>query len=60
VNVNTLAGGNSSSLISSTPSETAVSSGALRVLKAMVGAWLRDVGLHQNAFADFQISYFYR
>ncbi|KAF4531720.1 hypothetical protein B566_EDAN008933 [Ephemera danica] len=62
MNVSTLAGASQpvGPILSNAPSETAICSGAFRVLKAMVGAWIRDVGLHQNVFADFQITYFYR
>lgn len=40
--------------------ETALCSGAFRVLRSMVSAWLRDVSLYKNVFADFQILHFYR
>ncbi|XP_068086023.1 DNA polymerase epsilon catalytic subunit 1 [Anabrus simplex] len=40
--------------------ETALCSAAFRVLRAMVSAWLRDVTVHRNVFADFQIQHFYR
>lgn len=40
--------------------ETALCSGAFRVLRSMVNAWIRDVSLHRNVFADFQIVHFYR
>ncbi|XP_046997014.1 DNA polymerase epsilon catalytic subunit 1 [Schistocerca americana] len=35
-------------------------SGAFKVLRSMVGAWLRDVSVYKNVFADFQIVQFYR
>ncbi|GLG99117.1 DNA polymerase epsilon catalytic subunit [Gryllus bimaculatus] len=40
--------------------ETALCSPAFRVLRSTVGAWLKDVTLHKNVFADFQIQHFYR
>nr|CAD7258615.1 unnamed protein product [Timema shepardi] len=40
--------------------ETALVSGAFKVLRAMVNAWLRDVTLYKNVIADFQILHFYR
>lgn len=40
--------------------ETALCSGVFRVLRSMVSAWLRDVSLYKNVFADFQILHFYR
>ncbi|XP_017476166.1 PREDICTED: DNA polymerase epsilon catalytic subunit A isoform X2 [Rhagoletis zephyria] len=40
--------------------ETALCSAAFRVLRHMVNGWLREVALHQNIFADFQLIHFYR
>jgi hypothetical protein len=40
--------------------ETALCSGAFKVLRSMVSAWLRDVSVYKNVFADFQILHFYR
>nr|XP_027207609.1 DNA polymerase epsilon catalytic subunit A-like [Penaeus vannamei] len=40
--------------------ETARCASAFRILRQMVAAWLRDVSLYQNVFADFQIIHFYR
>lgn len=40
--------------------EIARCSAAFKVLRSMVGAWLRDVSLYKNVFADFQIVQFYR
>jgi len=40
--------------------ETALCSGAFKVLRSMVSAWLRDVSLYKNVFADLQILHFYR
>ncbi|VVD01009.1 unnamed protein product [Leptidea sinapis] len=35
-------------------------SAAFKVLRTMIAAWLRDVTVYKNVFADFQISHFYR
>ncbi|KAG7176387.1 DNA polymerase epsilon catalytic subunit A-like [Homarus americanus] len=40
--------------------ETARCAPAFRILRQMVAAWLRDVSIYQNVFADFQIIHFYR
>lgn len=40
--------------------EGALCSGAFKVMRFMVNAWLRDVTIHRNVFADFQIVHFYR
>ncbi|XP_065212426.1 DNA polymerase epsilon catalytic subunit 1 [Planococcus citri] len=40
--------------------ETALCSAAFKVLRSMVNVWLRDVSIHQNPYADFQIIHFYR
>lgn len=40
--------------------DTALCSEAFKVLKEMVSAWLRDVSIYRNMFADFQIVHFYR
>lgn len=40
--------------------ETARCAPAFRILRQMVAAWLRDVSLYQNVFADYQIIHFYR
>ncbi|KAK9501199.1 hypothetical protein O3M35_002270 [Rhynocoris fuscipes] len=40
--------------------EGALCSGAFKVMRYMVNAWLRDVSIHRNVFADFQIVHFYR
>jgi hypothetical protein len=62
LSVSTMAGASApvGPIISSTPSETAICSGSFRVMRAMVSAWLRDVTLHGNVFADLQIVHFYR
>ncbi|KAL1117393.1 hypothetical protein AAG570_004719, partial [Ranatra chinensis] len=41
-------------------SESSACSGAFKILRQMVASWLRDVSLHRNEFADFQIVHFYR
>lgn len=40
--------------------ETALCSAAFKVLRSMVNAWLRDVTMYRNEFADLQIVHFYR
>ena len=40
--------------------ETALAAPAFRVLRTMVGSWLRDVSLYRNIYADYQIVHFYR
>ncbi|XP_033227375.1 DNA polymerase epsilon catalytic subunit A isoform X2 [Belonocnema kinseyi] len=40
--------------------ETALCNAAFRVLRNMVNAWLRDVTIYKNMFADYQIIHFYR
>merc|ERR550519_1637584 len=40
--------------------ETALAAPAFRVLRTMVGAWLRDVSMYKNLYADYQIVHFYR
>ncbi|XP_015586460.1 DNA polymerase epsilon catalytic subunit A [Cephus cinctus] len=40
--------------------ETALCSAAFKVLRSMVNAWLRDVTVYRNVFADYQIIHFYR
>ena len=40
--------------------ETALCSAAFKILRSMINVWLRDVSLHQNPYADFQIIHFYR
>jgi DNA polymerase epsilon subunit 1 len=40
--------------------ETALCSGAFRVLRTMVASWLRDVSVHRNVIADYQLINFYR
>ncbi|XP_050693132.1 DNA polymerase epsilon catalytic subunit A-like [Eriocheir sinensis] len=40
--------------------ETARCATSFRILRQMVAAWLRDVSVYQNVFADYQIVHFYR
>ncbi|XP_070548417.1 DNA polymerase epsilon catalytic subunit A-like isoform X2 [Ptychodera flava] len=40
--------------------ETALCSGAFRIMKSMVHGWLHDVTMYKNVFADHQIMQFYR
>uniref|UniRef100_A0A0A9Y3R9 DNA polymerase epsilon catalytic subunit n=1 Tax=Lygus hesperus TaxID=30085 RepID=A0A0A9Y3R9_LYGHE len=40
--------------------ETALCSGAFKILRHMMSAWLRDVSAFRNVFADFQLVHFYR
>ncbi|KAK8403806.1 hypothetical protein O3P69_000115 [Scylla paramamosain] len=40
--------------------ETSRSASAFKVLRQMVAAWLRDVSVYKNVFADYQIIHFYR
>ncbi|XP_035733285.1 DNA polymerase epsilon catalytic subunit 1-like isoform X2 [Vespa mandarinia] len=48
--------------IASIPSydETTLCSPAFKILQIMVNAWLRDVTVYKNVFADYQIIHFYR
>lgn len=40
--------------------ETAQSAEAFRILRQMATVWMRDISLHKNAFADFQVVHLYR
>ena len=40
--------------------ETALCSSAFRILRQMVNGWLRDVSIHRNIQADYQLMAFYR
>ncbi|CAB4064926.1 POLE [Lepeophtheirus salmonis] len=51
-------GGTASNLCSY--DETALVSGAFRVLRTMVHVWLKEVTQYRNVFADYQIIHFYR
>lgn len=33
---------------------------AFKILRIMATAWMRDISLYRNVFADFQIVHFYR
>lgn len=46
--------------VTPTYDEIALCSAAFRVLRSMVNVWFRDVVLHKNPFADFQMVHFYR
>lgn len=46
--------------VNPTYDEMALCSAAFRVLRSMVNVWFRDVVLHQNRYADFQMVHFYR
>lgn len=41
-------------------SESAMCATVFRVLKSVVASWLRDISVHRNVFADFQVIHFYR
>lgn len=41
-------------------SESAMCATVFRVLKGVVASWLRDISVHRNVFADFQVIHFYR
>ncbi|XP_039270554.2 DNA polymerase epsilon catalytic subunit A-like [Styela clava] len=40
--------------------DTVLCSTTFRILKSMVQGWLRDVSVHRNELADFQLVHFYR
>ena len=40
--------------------EAALCYPAFRVLKHMVGTWLKEVSQYKNSFADFLLIHFYR
>lgn len=40
--------------------ESARSAEAFKVLRAMATTWMRDISLHDNVYADFQVVHFYR
>lgn len=40
--------------------ETARCAEAFRILRTMASTWMRDISLHRNVFADFQVIHFYR
>lgn len=33
---------------------------AFRILRTMATGWMRDISVHKNVFADFQVIHFYR
>ncbi|KAG5892154.1 hypothetical protein JTB14_026392 [Gonioctena quinquepunctata] len=46
---------------SATPyDESARCAEAFKILRTMAAAWMRDISLYRNAFADFQVIHFYR
>ncbi|CRK94685.1 CLUMA_CG008185, isoform A [Clunio marinus] len=40
--------------------ETALCSAAFRIMRSMVGGWMREVSVNRNVYSDFQIVHFYR
>lgn len=40
--------------------ETARCAEAFRILRTMASVWMRDISVHKNVFADFQVVHFYR
>ncbi|XP_037953438.1 DNA polymerase epsilon catalytic subunit 1 [Teleopsis dalmanni] len=40
--------------------ETALCTGAFRIMRLMVNSWLREVSINKNVYSDFQIIHFYR
>ncbi|KAK9679178.1 protein of unknown function (DUF1744) [Popillia japonica] len=40
--------------------ETARCAEAFRILRTMASTWMRDISVHRNVFADFQVVHFYR
>ncbi|CAG9813248.1 unnamed protein product [Phaedon cochleariae] len=40
--------------------ETARCSEAFKILRTMASAWMRDISVYRNVFADFQVIHFYR
>lgn len=40
--------------------DTAQCAEAFRILRMMATVWMRDISLHKNPFADFQVVHFYR
>jgi DNA polymerase epsilon subunit 1 len=54
-----ISGGTSVSTMSAFD-ETALCSGAFRILKSLVYSWLREVSHYQNMLADLQLIHFYR
>lgn len=40
--------------------ETARCAEAFKILRTMASTWMRDISIHRNVFADFQVIHFYR
>nr|XP_022913041.1 DNA polymerase epsilon catalytic subunit A [Onthophagus taurus] len=40
--------------------ETARCAEAFKILRTMASTWMRDISMHRNVFADFQVIHFYR
>lgn len=40
--------------------ETTLCTNAFRIMRQMVNTWLREVSLHKNVYADYQLVHFYR
>lgn len=40
--------------------ETARCAEAFKILRSMASAWMRDISMYRNVFADFQVIHFYR
>lgn len=40
--------------------ESARCAEAFKILRMMATAWMRDISIYQNVFADFQVIHFYR
>ncbi|CAL7943087.1 unnamed protein product [Xylocopa violacea] len=55
-----MATGDSTTGTASSYDETALCSPAFRALRSMVNAWLLDISVYKNVFADYQVIHFYR
>lgn len=60
VSLEDMIGSNNPSVALTSYDETALCSAAFRIMRSMVNNWLREVAIHRNVFADFQIVHFYR
>ncbi|XP_076247642.1 DNA polymerase epsilon catalytic subunit 1 [Calliopsis andreniformis] len=60
MSVQDMAKGDSMTTVIPSYDETALCSSAFRALRSMVNAWLLDVSVYKNVFADYQIIHFYR
>ncbi|KAG7199297.1 hypothetical protein KM043_018152 [Ampulex compressa] len=58
--VQDLASGDATANMIPSYDETALCSSAFKALRSMVNAWLLDVSVYKNVFADYQIIHFYR